>query len=624
MGSLGTLNVSKCILKLLDKADILTFSHTGYTFSDPIPKIPGFSHIICSNRPYKANSGGVAVYVRTSLNIDISLSQDLPMFGMAWVRIRSHRDVYLCICYLPPEGSTYFTNEAGTLDSNSHFETIMQYTSKYMALGEVIITGDLNSRTGLLDDRVPIDDLQEWQDLNIANVPIPSSLITSQLQLHTLPSRCSTDHTINVHGRRLIEICQSQGLVILNGRLPGDESGSMTYTQHGNSVLNHSSLIDYYISSASLAFDVSGVPLHHTHLSIPAISSLPPRPEGGCFDHSPVFLTLPMHYCYTQSKTKNKQNSVSYKWDPDLRDIYVDNLMNSRDTYLNFSAMYSASSVDDAATSFHKAIESSLLHLGKSVIRRSGSKSSVPCNSWYDDRCRAARKDWKEAVVTWGASSELANIAYHEYRRITRHIKRTWTRDNDINLAHDLYSNPKSFWQSFQRSSKHSDVHGLSDWTDYFAKLFSPGVESSDTILHSPDDIDALNLFPQPSDLLTSISSHLNNKFTMSEILTALDDALAGKAAGVDGIPVDFIKYAIQVNNKGAPDEYCIHILAGHITYLFNKILIDGYPSSWSTNALTPVPKPKGCPEFKDDYRGIAVSAGLAKLYSMVLLRRLD
>jgi sorting nexin-29 len=145
------------------------------------------------------------------------------------------------------------------------------------------------------------------------------------------------------------------------------------------------------------------------------------------------------------------------------------------------------------------------------------------------------------------------------------------------------------------------------------------------TILqNSPDDIDAFNLFPQPSDLLTSISSHLNNKFTMSEILTALDDALAGKSAGVDGIPVDFIKYAVQVNNKGAPDEYCIHILAGHITYLFNKILIDGYPSSWSTNALTPVPKPKGCPEFKDDYRGIAVSAGLAKLYSMVLLRRLD
>ena len=259
MGGLGTLNVSNPIMKLLDKADILTFSHTGYTFSDPIPDIPGFRHIACSNRPYKANSGGdFAVYVRTSLSIDISLSQDLPAFGMAWVRIRSHRDIYMCICYLPPEGSTYFTNEAGTLDSNSHFEVLMQYTSKYLALGEVIIMGDLNSRTGSLDDRVSIDDLQEWQDLNIANVPIPSPLITSQLQLHTLPPRSSTDNVINNHGKRLIEFCRSQGLVILNGCLHGDKIGSFTYTQHGNIVLNHSSLIDYYISSASLAFDSYG------------------------------------------------------------------------------------------------------------------------------------------------------------------------------------------------------------------------------------------------------------------------------------------------------------------------------------------------------------------------------
>jgi hypothetical protein len=191
-------------------------------------------------------------------------------------------------------------------------------------------------------------------------------------------------------------------------------------------------------------------------------------------------------------------------------------------------------------------------------------------------------------------------------------------------VAFDLYSDPKSFWRSFRQSNKRSDVHGLSDWTDYFTKLFSPGAESHDTILHSPDDIDALTLFPQPSDLFTSLTSHLSNRFTLNEIMNALDDALAGKSAGVDGIPMEFFKFAVQVSDEGTPNESHIHILAGHITYLFNKILTDGYPSSWSTNVLTPVPKPKGCLEIKDDHRGIAVSTSLAKLYSMVLLRRLD
>ena len=179
--------------------------------------------------------------------------------------------------------------------------------------------------------------------------------------------------------------------------------------------------------------------------------------------------------------------------------------MHSPDTYLNFTAMYSASNIDVAATSFHQAIESSLHLLGKTFIRRSGSKPSGPCNSWYDDRCQAARRDWKEAMDTWGAYSELATIARNEYRRITRNVKRSWTRENDLQLASNLYSDPKSFWRSFRQSGKHSDIHGLLDWTDYFTKLFSPGIESHETIMHSPDDVDAYTLFPQPSDSFISL-----------------------------------------------------------------------------------------------------------------------
>ena len=296
----------------------------------------------------------------------------------------------------------------------------------------------------------------------------------------------------------------------------------------------------------------------------------------------------------------------------------------------HFSAMYSATDVDGAASSFHQAIESSLLILndsvGRVICKPGRPKHTGPCNSWYDDRCRAARKEWKEAIDNWGASSELTLVARHEYRRITRNIRREWSRDNDVKLASDLYSNPKSFWRYFSQSRKGSDMHGLYDWTDYFSKLFSPEVNSSNHIsgLHSPEDIDVFSLFPDPSIASTSLSSHLNNKFTLHEVLTVLNDALAGKSAGVDGIPMEFFKHAVLVTDEGTKHETKIHVLAGHITYLFNKILIDGYPSSWSTNALTPVPKPKGCPEIKDDYRGIAVSSCIAKLYSMVLLHRLD
>jgi hypothetical protein len=118
------------------------------------------------------------------------------------------------------------------------------------------------------------------------------------------------------------------------------------------------------------------------------------------------------------------------------------------------------------------------------------------------------------------------------------------------------------------------------------------------------------------------LASSLNRDFTPSEILAAINVSLPGKSAGVDGVPMEFLKYATQdpLDPRGKP----INVLVPHITYLFNKVLVEGYPSSWSTNALTPVPKPKGNPELTDDHRGIAVSTCLSKLYSLVILQRMD
>jgi hypothetical protein len=118
------------------------------------------------------------------------------------------------------------------------------------------------------------------------------------------------------------------------------------------------------------------------------------------------------------------------------------------------------------------------------------------------------------------------------------------------------------------------------------------------------------------------MASTLNHDFTSHEILVALNASMAGKSAGVDGMPMEFLKYATQdpLHPKGKP----INVLVPHITYLFNKVLVEGYPSDWSVNVLTPVPKPKGNPELPDDHRGIAVSTCLSKLYSLVINNRMD
>lgn len=66
------------------------------------------------------------------------------------------------------------------------------------------------------------------------------------------------------------------------------------------------------------------------------------------------------------------------------------------------------------------------------------------------------------------------------------------------------------------------------------------------------------------------------------------------------------------------------YLLCSVITRLFNTVLNGCYPQAWQTSALVPVPKPKGRPDVMDDHRGIAVSPVIAKLFSMVMLARLD
>jgi hypothetical protein len=84
----------------------------------------------------------------------------------------------------------------------------------------------------------------------------------------------------------------------------------------------------------------------------------------------------------------------------------------------------------------------------------------------------------------------------------------------------------------------------------------------------------------------------------------------------MDGIPMEFFKRASGENKH--------HLLIGHITHIFNRVLRGGYPKAWSVSTIVPVPKPKGDSDNMDDHRGIAVGVSLSKLYSLVLLRRMD
>jgi Reverse transcriptase (RNA-dependent DNA polymerase) len=90
-------------------------------------------------------------------------------------------------------------------------------------------------------------------------------------------------------------------------------------------------------------------------------------------------------------------------------------------------------------------------------------------------------------------------------------------------------------------------------------------------------------------------------------------------------MPAEFLRNAYREHTREDGKKERVNLMAPVLTRVFNAVLSEGYPSEiWGVSALVPVPKPKGRPDVQDDYRGIAVGPVLGKLYSLVLMARLD
>ena len=116
----------------------------------------------------------------------------------------------------------------------------------------VFLLGDLNARTGKLNDMLNFEDyvakhfgLSDNDYLNIQN-----DLISNNVSLE----RKNEDLKINQAGREIIDVCKSLGLVIVNGRLSEDKNIGK-FTCHNRN--QGKSTIDYAIMSPLLLQNIS-------------------------------------------------------------------------------------------------------------------------------------------------------------------------------------------------------------------------------------------------------------------------------------------------------------------------------------------------------------------------------
>ena len=137
--------------------------------------------------------------------------------------------------------------------------------------------GDFNSRTDRYSDNV----CQE------GNTIIKND--QSEFSLYAL-QRHSFHNELNNHGKRLLEICRSSDLKIMNGRSRGDSLGRLTF--HGKSVV---SVVDYAICDQDLFHSIA-------NFIVKEPSSLS--------DHSPIMTWLNINTVNNHLATENTTDTL--------------------------------------------------------------------------------------------------------------------------------------------------------------------------------------------------------------------------------------------------------------------------------------------------------------------------
>jgi len=133
--------------------------------------------------------------------------------------------------YIAPIGSKH--------ENESLFQNLVTDIAKVQTLGGIVLLGgDFNARTATLLDTLDISDLCELlQALELAKIKQPNVVATRQ----------NRDVSVGGWGHELLDLCCDTGLLILNGRTPGDQSGEFTCLANGGR-----STVDYIVGSPAV------------------------------------------------------------------------------------------------------------------------------------------------------------------------------------------------------------------------------------------------------------------------------------------------------------------------------------------------------------------------------------
>ena len=579
------------------------------------PEFPGFVRYGRASVAQAGSQGGVKGkglywYVRSSLSTYVKKIREDKFAVWLKLELPKGNTWYMAAIYLPPQGSVQWPSAQHRTDA---FSGLQEQIVEYEELGHVYVVGDFNAHCGDQAGVIQAD----AEDILDATSEVGGVCWQqyARRQGMEIPSRSTLDtKPVDRGGRLLMKLCTESGCVLLNGRTPGDEAGALTHFKLSRTgeVLSQS-VLDYGLCTRA-AFPLVQ---HFRVLDWDPVLS----------DHC-VLRTIVLVGGQDEGQEEQELTPSFPRWVADKRVEYT-RALQAEATWRKLHAI--GQGVTDKSLDVLQACQ----QLGQ-VVHEVASTVFGICGQQRRTQCGHLPKRWYKHVRREHAALKQAvrrgdTHAAAALRKVFNRAKRKWqafyTRQYHANLIDDLKHNARRFWTKYKGSKLDVKLQSFQRMDGHWQQLYGQQGQGLQDIygeerrmLEHLAHVANEKAGGQPF----TAADQLNEPLQPEEVSAALHKAFLGRAAGPDGIRMEFFKgaYEVEATERGRVKKR--YILLPVLHAVLNAVFESGvYPPEWSAATLSAVFK-KGDPDDLNNYRGIAVGPALGKLFSMVLNSRLD
>lgn len=317
--------------------------------------------------------------------------------------------------------------------------------------------------------------------------------------------RETADLTVNARGIALNSTLSSNGLILLNGRTPGDTPANFTYCGTGGN-----STIDLVWTN------LAGVSL---------INNLSVQQGHSASDHFPLSLSLNFSTSTQQTPPGQPRRETILMWKQEEATRYQHHLAWSSSVGVDFPS----TPMDSLNESYIQATKNAAKEAGMlRDIRFPRTEKHV--QPWFDDECKESRKVENELFKTcklanFGATEKTHYLAAGKAcKTMYKNKRKEMEKANLEALA--ATRNTTSFWRAVRKFRKYSyspNPIPLPEWEAFYERM-------------SPTrSLDATTYYGV-------LDPYMDKEITVEELQAALKASKPGKAPGPGGIRSEFIR----------------------------------------------------------------------------------